>query len=78
MSTFREFSRPTPNLTPGLNAALGVVLHHSVMDFAPAIERLTDPASVMLERRIAALGPAASQNHSAAHYSPERQPHRTG
>jgi N-acetyl-anhydromuramyl-L-alanine amidase AmpD len=45
MSTFREFSRPTPNLTPGLNAALGVVLHHSVMDFAPAIERLTDPAS---------------------------------
>lgn len=45
MATFREFSRPTPNLTPGRNACLGVVLHHSVMAFAPAIDRLTDPSS---------------------------------
>jgi len=45
MSSFREFSRPTPNLTPGRNTCLGVVLHHSVMEFGPAIDRLTDPAS---------------------------------
>jgi len=45
MPPFREFSRPTPNLTPGRNACLGVVLHHSVIEFAPAIEHLTDPAN---------------------------------
>ncbi|MBE2213677.1 MAG: N-acetylmuramoyl-L-alanine amidase [Opitutaceae bacterium] len=45
MPRFREFARPTPNLTAGRNACLGVVLHHSVMPFGPALDRLTDPAS---------------------------------
>lgn len=55
MSSFREFTRLTPNLTPGLNAGLGVVLHHSVLEFAPAIERLTDPASGVSYHAIIAL-----------------------
>lgn len=45
MNVYPEFLRPTPNLTPGRNACLGVVLHHSVMDFGAAIARLTDPAT---------------------------------
>ena len=43
---FPEFDRPSPNHgRHPVHERLGVLFHHSVMDFEPAIARLCDPSS---------------------------------